>query len=55
LAKLLRHVVQNFDLDRQLGQERRLVLWCEAAGMLAQLERVASRSLKKSLTLGDEG
>jgi hypothetical protein len=34
--------VQNFDLDRQLGQERRLVLWCEAAGMLAQLERVAS-------------
>lgn len=28
--------------DRQEGQTRRLVLWCEAAGMVPQLERVAS-------------
>jgi hypothetical protein len=41
LARLIRHVVENFDLDPQLDQARRLVVWCEAAGMLAQLERVA--------------
>jgi hypothetical protein len=28
-------------LDRQRGQERRLVLWCEASGMVPQLARVA--------------
>jgi hypothetical protein len=33
-AKVLR-------LDRQRGQKRRLVVWCEAAGMVPQLERVA--------------
>jgi hypothetical protein len=36
----LRWRVRNFELDRMLGQPRRLVLWCEAAGMVAQLERV---------------
>jgi hypothetical protein len=38
---LLRATVRRFDLDPQQGQTRRLVTWCEAAGMLAQLERVA--------------
>jgi hypothetical protein len=28
--------------DRQTGQRRRLALWCEAAGMVPQLERVAA-------------
>lgn len=27
--------------DRQRGQDRRLVMWCEAGGMVPQLERVA--------------
>jgi hypothetical protein len=27
-------------LDRQAGQKRRLVTWCEAAGMVPQLERI---------------
>jgi hypothetical protein len=30
-----------FRLDRQRGQRRRLAVWCEAAGMVPQLERVA--------------
>ena len=30
----------GYRLDRQRGQERKLVLWCEAAGMVPQLERV---------------
>jgi hypothetical protein len=42
LAALVRHIVANFNLDPQLGQWRRLVVWCEAAGMLAQLRRVCS-------------
>jgi hypothetical protein len=29
-------------LDRQRGQQRRLALWCEATGMVPQLERVAA-------------
>jgi hypothetical protein len=40
----LRRVVGWADqlrLDRQRGQERRLVLWCEASGMVPQLARVA--------------
>jgi hypothetical protein len=41
LSRLIRHIVQNFDLDLQLGHDRRLVVWCEAAGMLAQWERAA--------------
>jgi hypothetical protein len=40
LAWSIRYEVENFELDRQLDQERRLVLWCEAAGMLDQLRRV---------------
>jgi hypothetical protein len=30
-----------FRLDRQHGQPRRLVVWCEAPGMVPQLERIA--------------
>lgn len=41
LARMIRDVVRTFDLDPMLGQGVRLVVWCEAAGMLAQLERVA--------------
>jgi hypothetical protein len=32
---------KSYRVDRQRGQERRLVLWCEAAGMVPQLARVA--------------
>jgi hypothetical protein len=39
LAFSIRYDVENF--DRQLGQDRRLVTWCEAAGMRPQLQRVA--------------
>jgi hypothetical protein len=41
LSWSIRYEVENFELDRQLGQERRLVTWCEAAGMRPQLQRVA--------------
>jgi hypothetical protein len=30
-----------FRLDRRHGQPRRLVVWCEASGMVPQLERIA--------------
>lgn len=30
-----------FTLDRQQGQARRIMLWCEATGMVPQLEKVA--------------
>lgn len=33
---------KRYRRDRQAGQDRRLVLWCEAGGMVPQLERVAS-------------
>jgi hypothetical protein len=32
---------QNLRLDRQQGQPSRLALWCEASGMMPQLQRVA--------------
>ncbi len=41
LSWLLSATVRDFDLDRQLGQQRRLLLWAEAAGMVRQLRRVA--------------
>lgn len=34
--------VEEYRVDRQAGQERRLAVWCEAGGMVPQLERVAS-------------
>ena len=33
-----------FRLDRQQGQPRRLVVWCEASGMVPQLARIADPS-----------
>ena len=35
------YAAQTFTLDRQTGQARRLLLWCEAGGMVPQLEQVA--------------
>jgi hypothetical protein len=37
----LRETAEEIQIDRQAGQERRLRVWCEAAGMVPQLERVA--------------
>lgn len=37
----VRHTVGTFTLDRQQRQRRRVVVWCEAGGMVPQLERVA--------------
>lgn len=34
-------LVRGYTIDRQRGQDRRIMLWCEAAGMRPQLERVA--------------
>ena len=36
-----RHEAEHFTLDRQTGQDRRILLWCEAGGMVPQLERIA--------------
>jgi hypothetical protein len=36
------HWARDFRLDRQRGQKRRLVVMCEAAGMVPQLARIAS-------------
>jgi len=33
--------VDDFTLDRQAGQSRRLIIWCEVQGMVPQLKRVA--------------
>jgi hypothetical protein len=35
------HTARVLRFDRQRGQKRRLVLWCEAAGMVPQLARIA--------------
>jgi hypothetical protein len=40
-AEAVLHSARSYRLDRQSGQARRLVVWCEAAGMVPQLERVA--------------
>ncbi|HEB96741.1 MAG TPA: hypothetical protein ENI96_09975 [Sedimenticola thiotaurini] len=37
----VRRDAEDFTLDRQQDQPRRLMLWCEAAGMVPQLMRVA--------------
>jgi hypothetical protein len=36
----VRRDAEGLRLDRQLGQERRLVIWCEAKGMVPMLERI---------------
>lgn len=38
----VRLAAEDFTLDRQEGQQRRLEVWCEAAGMVPQLENVAA-------------
>ena len=38
----MRREAEQFQLDRQKYQDRRLFLWCEARGMVEQLERVAA-------------
>ena len=38
----VRDMAGSYTRDRQAGQERRLVLFCEAGGMVPQLERVAT-------------
>jgi hypothetical protein len=42
LTWLIRHEVRSFDLDPLTAQPRPVILWCEAAGMLAQLKRVGA-------------
>jgi hypothetical protein len=42
LVPILRWHIEQFEVDPQHGQPRRIVLWCEAAGMRPQLERVAA-------------
>lgn len=42
LAWLIAHQVRTFDLDPLTAQPRPVILWCEAAGMLAQLKRAGS-------------
>ena len=37
----LRTEAEHYQKDRQAGQTKRLVIWCEARGMLPQLERVS--------------
>jgi hypothetical protein len=37
----LKQQAQRYRIDRQRGQDSRLVVWCEAQGMVPQLERVA--------------
>jgi len=39
--RTIRVMADNFTLDRSVGQKTRLVVDCEAAGMVPQLERVA--------------
>jgi len=41
ILHLWRQDAETFTRDRQAGQPERIVLWCEAAGMVPQLERVA--------------
>lgn len=41
VINLLRHYAETVALDRQAGQPQRLQIWCEAAGMVPQLQRVA--------------
>jgi hypothetical protein len=42
LSWSIRHRVQTFNLDPLAFQPQPVILWCEAAGMLAQLKRVGA-------------
>jgi len=39
---VVQHSAEQFQLDRTAGQPKRLVVWCESAGMAPQLQRVAA-------------
>jgi hypothetical protein len=39
--EVVRQEAETLNLDRSIGQKSRLVVWCEAAGMVPQLKRVA--------------
>jgi hypothetical protein len=41
LKAAIRSTVDSYRVDRQRGQDERLVVWCEAQGMVPQLERVS--------------
>jgi hypothetical protein len=40
--QLTKRNAEWFRRDRQAGQEQRIVLWCEGAGMVPQLQRIAA-------------
>jgi len=40
VTRAFTNTVEAFTLDRQRGQRRRVVVWCEAGGMVRQLQRV---------------
>jgi hypothetical protein len=40
---LAKRIENGYSRDRQEGQERYIELWCEAKGMIPQMERVAGR------------
>jgi hypothetical protein len=42
LVESLANAVDDFTLDRQQGQDERLIVWCEAQGMVPQLQRVTN-------------
>lgn len=39
----IQNALDDYRIDRQIGQRIRLVVWCEATGMAPQLERVCER------------
>jgi hypothetical protein len=40
--RTVKSIATRLRLDRMIGQERRLALWCESAGMIPQLQRLAN-------------
>jgi len=42
LVDAFQHTAENFTLDRQGGQAQRIIVWCEAGGMVPQLQSVAN-------------
>ena len=42
MINTFRHHAKTFTLDRQAGQAQRIIVWCEAGGMIPQLQRVAN-------------
>ena len=52
LTSSLNYRVRLFELDPLAEQPRRVILWCEAAGMLSQLKRVGGRYGVKAIAGG---